>query len=136
MQRLEVSGAVWPIYGSLDVKRLMYIVRIGKTIWERLSIIFSLFISPCEVSSLDLWRTADIKRLAMFNVFFVRTRDNTGVTKALFAMQISHDFSVHPLMLIRTRLFHNYVLPCADFYNHQMFNGTVHSSCIEFITNT
>ena len=23
MQRLEVSGAVWPIYGSLGVKRLM-----------------------------------------------------------------------------------------------------------------
>ena len=27
MQRLEVSGAVRPIYGSLDVKRLIYVSK-------------------------------------------------------------------------------------------------------------
>jgi hypothetical protein len=29
MQRLEVSGAVRPIYGSLDVKRLIYLLTLG-----------------------------------------------------------------------------------------------------------
>jgi len=28
MQRLEVSGAVWPIYGSLGVKRLMEFITV------------------------------------------------------------------------------------------------------------
>jgi len=31
MQRLEVSGAVRPIYGSLGVKRLMVIIYVGNS---------------------------------------------------------------------------------------------------------
>jgi len=39
MQRLEVSGAVRPIYGSLGFKRLMYLKTILGTFycWRRLN---------------------------------------------------------------------------------------------------
>jgi len=35
MQRLEVSGAVRPIYGSLGVKRLIYLSNVQELISER-----------------------------------------------------------------------------------------------------
>ena len=39
MQRLEVSGAVRPIYGSLGVKRLILKVMQLKGIWRSLCIV-------------------------------------------------------------------------------------------------
>ena len=40
MQRLEVNGAVRPIYGSLDVKRLKWICETSfETAWFRMTVL-------------------------------------------------------------------------------------------------